>query len=165
LPPEAMAVLASSELVLVTKAMTRSTVHRPAWLDYVAVKRFDESGQVVGEARFLGLYTATAYTAAVAEIPQVRQPRAAGAGRAGVVPDSHAAKSLQSILDVYPRDELFQIDTATLTDTPSASCACRSASAPGCSCAATRLAASRRRRCLCHATATTPSCASKSAMN
>jgi glutamate dehydrogenase len=35
---------------------------------------------------------------------------------AGVVPDSHAAKSLQSILDVYPRDELFQIDTATLTE-------------------------------------------------
>ena len=116
LPPEAIALLASSELVLVTKAMTRATVHRPAWLDYVAVKRFDESGQVVGEARFLGLYTATAYTAAVGEIPQVRSRIAAVMEAAGVVPDSHAAKSLQSILDVYPRDELFQIDTATLTD-------------------------------------------------
>ncbi len=116
LPPEAVALLASSELVLVTKAMTRATVHRPAWLDYVAVKRFDENGQVVGEARFLGLYTATAYTAAVGDIPQVRSRIAAVMEAAGVVPDSHAAKSLQSILDVYPRDELFQIDTATLTD-------------------------------------------------
>ncbi len=116
LPPEAVALLESNELVLVTKAMTRSTVHRPAWLDYVAVKRFDEAGQVIGEARFLGLYTATAYTAAVSEIPQVRSRVAAVMAAAGVVPDSHAAKSLQSILDVYPRDELFQIDTPTLTE-------------------------------------------------
>jgi glutamate dehydrogenase len=116
LPPEAVALLDSSELVLVTKAMTRATVHRPAWLDYVAVKRFDEAGNVVGEARFLGLYTATAYTAAVGEIPQVRSRISAVMAAAGVVPDSHAAKSLQSILDVYPRDELFQVDTATLTE-------------------------------------------------
>jgi glutamate dehydrogenase len=116
LPPEAVALLESNELVLVTKAMTRATVHRPAWLDYIAVKRFDESGQVVGEARFLGLYTATAYLAPVGEIPQVRSRVAAVMAAAGVVPDSHAAKSLQSILDVYPRDELFQIDTATLTE-------------------------------------------------
>jgi len=116
LPPEAVALLESNELVLVTKAMTRATVHRPAWLDYVAVKRFDADGQVVGEARFLGLYTATAYLAPVSEIPQVRSRVAAVLAAAGVVPDSHAAKSLQSILDVYPRDELFQIDTATLTE-------------------------------------------------
>lgn len=116
LPPEAVALMESNELVLVTKAMTRATVHRPAWLDYVAVKRFDEAGQVIGEARFLGLYTATAYMAPVSEIPQVRSRVAAVMAAAGVVADSHAAKSLQSILDVYPRDELFQIDTATLTE-------------------------------------------------
>jgi glutamate dehydrogenase len=116
LPPEALALLESDELVLVTKAMTRATVHRPAWLDYIAVKRFDEAGNVIGEARFLGLYTATAYLAPVTEIPQIRSRVAAVMHAAGVVPDSHAAKSLQSILDAYPRDELFQIDTATLTE-------------------------------------------------
>ena len=116
LPPEAVALLESDELVLITKAMTRATVHRPAWLDYIAVKRFDEAGKVVGEARFLGLYTSTAYAAAVADIPQVRRRAADVIARAGVVPDSHAAKSLQSILDGYPRDELFQIDTATLSE-------------------------------------------------
>ena len=116
LPPEAVALLESNELVLVTKAMTRATVHRPAWLDYVAVKRFDADGQVIGEARFLGLYTAAAYVAPVSDIPQVRSRVAAVMAAAGVVPDSHAAKSLQSILDAYPRDELFQIDTATLTE-------------------------------------------------
>lgn len=116
LPPEAVALLESDELVLITKAMTRATVHRPAWLDYIAVKRFDDAGEVVGEARFLGLYTSTAYSAAVEDIPQVRRRAADVIANAGVVPGSHAAKSLQSILDDYPRDELFQIDTATLAE-------------------------------------------------
>ncbi len=96
--------------------MTRATVHRPAWLDYIAVKRFDDAGQVCGETRFLGLYTSTAYAASVADIPQVRQRVTQVMANAGVVPDSHAAKSLQSILEVYPRDELFQIDAATLSE-------------------------------------------------
>ncbi len=116
LPADAVALLDSDQLVLVTKAMTRATVHRPAWLDYVAVKRFDTSGQVVGEARFLGLYTSTAYSATVSEIPQVRLRVAEVMAAAGVVPESHAAKSLQAILDAYPRDELFQIDTPTLIE-------------------------------------------------
>ncbi len=116
LPPEAVALIESSELVLVTKAMTRATVHRPAWLDYIGVKRFDAAGQVIGEVRFLGLYTSTAYSAPVSEIPCVRRRAAQVMASAGVVPDSHAAKALQAILDAYPRDELFQIDAATLTD-------------------------------------------------
>ncbi|MBC3832310.1 NAD-glutamate dehydrogenase [Undibacterium amnicola] len=116
LPPEVVALIDSEETVLVTKAMTRATVHRPAWLDYIAVKRFNDAGEVIGESRFLGLYTSTAYSAPVSEIPQVRQRTAAVMSAAGVVPESHAAKALQSILDDYPRDELFQVDTATLTD-------------------------------------------------
>ena len=116
LPPEAVALIDKDDLVLVTKAMTRATVHRPAWLDYVAVKRFDQTGQVVGEYRFLGLYTSTAYAAAVSDIPRVRQRAAQVVAASGVVPDSHAAKALQSILDSYPRDELFQIDSTTLGD-------------------------------------------------
>jgi len=115
LPPEAVDLIDADDLVLVTKAMTRSTVHRPAWLDYVAVKRFDAHGKVTGEARFLGLYTASAYTAAVSDIPRVRKCAAAVMAHADVVPDSHAAKSLQSILEAYPRDELFQIDADTLS--------------------------------------------------
>ncbi len=116
LPPEAVALIDTDELVLVIKAMTRSTVHRPAWLDYIAVKRFNAQGQVCGETRFLGLYTSIAYSASVDEIPQVRQRASQVITRAGVVPESHAAKSLQSILEAYPRDELFQIDTDTLAE-------------------------------------------------
>ena len=116
LPSGAVALLESNELVLVTKAMTRATVHRPAWLDYIGVKRFDADGALVGETRFLGLYTSTAYSAPVSQIPRVRRLAAQVMHSAGVVPDSHAAKSLQAILDAYPRDELFQIDVVSLTE-------------------------------------------------
>jgi glutamate dehydrogenase len=116
LPPDALELLDKDQLVLVTKAMTRSTVHRPAWLDYLAVKRFNAAGQLVGEARFLGLYTSTAYSARVEDIPEVRRRAKNVMAAAGVLPDSHTAKSLQAIFGAYPRDELFQIDTATLTE-------------------------------------------------
>jgi glutamate dehydrogenase len=116
LPADALEFLDSDRLVLVTKAMTRSTVHRPAWLDCLTVKRFDDTGRVTGEARFLGLYTSKAYAARVGDIPQIRRHVADVMAAAGVLPESHAAKSLQSILTAYPRDELLQIDTATLID-------------------------------------------------
>src|SRR5829696_8097754 len=96
-------------LLTLTKANSRSTVHRPSYLDYVGVKRFDEDGRVIGERRFLGLYTHTAYRASPAEIPMLRRKVAAVLERAGFPPGSHNEKALLEILDTYPRDELFQI--------------------------------------------------------
>jgi len=116
LPTDALEFLDSDQLVLVNKAMTRATVHRPAWLDCLTVKRFGADGNVIGEARFLGLYTSKAYAAAVSDIPQIRRRAADVMAAVGVLPESHAAKSLQTILDDYPRDELFQVDTVTLID-------------------------------------------------
>ena len=49
--------LRSPELLIITKANHRSTVHRPGYLDYIGVKRFDARGRVIGEARILGLWT------------------------------------------------------------------------------------------------------------
>jgi glutamate dehydrogenase len=92
-----------------TKANSRSTVHRPSYLDYVGVKRFAPDGEVVGERRFLGLYTTAAYRAAADEIPVVRRKVEAVVARASLPSASHAEKALLEILDTYPRDELFQI--------------------------------------------------------
>jgi glutamate dehydrogenase len=95
--------------LVLTKANSRSTVHRPAYLDYVGVKRFGADGEVVGERRFLGLYTTAAYRAIAGEIPLVRRKVEAVVARAGFPPASHAEKALVEILDTYPRDELFQV--------------------------------------------------------
>src|SRR5215218_7881777 len=95
--------------LVLTKANSRSTVHRPAYLDYVGVKRFGADGDVVGERRFLGLYTTAAYRAAAGEIPVLRRKVEVVVARAAFQPASHAEKALVEILDTYPRDELFQI--------------------------------------------------------
>jgi glutamate dehydrogenase len=108
LPPEVKAYARRPELLVVTKSTSRSTVHRPGYLDYIAVKRFNAKGEVSGEDRFLGLFTSTAYSANPAEIPLLRRKIANVVARAGLQPGSHAGKALINILETYPRDELFQ---------------------------------------------------------
>jgi glutamate dehydrogenase len=118
LPPQARALArAAVPIVVVTKANTRSTVHRPGYTDYIGVKRYDARGAVIGEHRFLGLFTSTAYAARVAETPLLRGKVEAIAQRAGLAPGGHAAKALQHILETYPRDELFQISDDELYET------------------------------------------------
>ncbi len=117
LPPEVRAYARRPELLVVTKSTARCTVHRPGYLDYIAVKRFDEQGQVNGEDRFLGLFTSTAYSANPAEIPLLRRKVADVVARAKLAPGSHAGKALINILDTYPRDELFQTSTDELLHT------------------------------------------------
>ncbi|RVT49752.1 NAD-glutamate dehydrogenase [Rubrivivax albus] len=114
LPPEVRAQARQARVLLLTKANARSTVHRPGHLDYVGVKRFDASGQVVGERRFLGLFTSVAYSAKAVDIPLLRRKVAAVTARAGFVPRSHATKTLMTILEQFPRDELFQISVDDL---------------------------------------------------
>ncbi len=109
LPPAVRAYAHRPELLVITKSTSRSTVHRPGYLDYIAVKRFDASGNVCGEDRFLGLFTSTAYSANPADIPLLRRKTANVVAASGVEPGGHAAKALRNILVNYPRDELFQI--------------------------------------------------------
>ena len=117
LPPEVRAYARRPELLVITKATTRSTVHRPGYLDYIAVKRFDAAGNVCGEDRFLGLYTSTAYRTNPADIPLLRRKTANVVARSGVPPGGHAGKALLNILANYPRDELFQISEDDLLHT------------------------------------------------
>jgi glutamate dehydrogenase len=108
--PQAVRARALDPHVLnLTKANSRATVHRPAYLDYIGVKRFDAEGRVIGERRFLGLYTHTAYQASPRDIPILRRKVDAVLDRAGFPSDSHNHKALLEILESYPRDELFQI--------------------------------------------------------
>jgi glutamate dehydrogenase len=102
--------------LVLTKSNSRATVHRAAYLDYIGIKRFDAEGRVVGERRFLGLYTSVAYHAAPAGIPILRRKVAHVLARAAFLPNSHGAKTLNSILQQYPRDELFQTNDDELFD-------------------------------------------------
>src|ERR671916_146193 len=116
LPPEVRRLARRPNLLNLTKANSRSTVHRPSYMDYVGVKKFDESGNVTGERRFLGLYTFSAYNISVFEMPIVRRKVRYGMERSGFPDGSHNEKALVEILETYPRDELFQIAKEELFD-------------------------------------------------
>ena len=105
---------APDEALILTKASTRSTVHRNAYLDYVGIKRYAADGSVVGEHRFLGLYTAGAYNRTPRDIPLLRRKVDRLIEQAGIRPMSHDGKALLNIIETYPRDELFQADETTL---------------------------------------------------
>ncbi len=108
LPPLVRAKARDKVLLVLAKANSRATVHRSAYLDYVGVKLFDESGEVVGERRFLGLFSSAAYTESVTRIPVLREKAAQVLDRVGFEVHSHAGKALMDTLENYPRDELFQ---------------------------------------------------------
>ena len=107
--PETRKLARAPELLVLTKANSRATVHRPGYLDYVGVKRFDAKGLVIGEHRFLGLFTSAAYHKNPKEIPVLRRKVKNVLMRAGFDPNGHMGKALVTILEQYPRDELFQI--------------------------------------------------------
>ncbi|MBA2769588.1 MAG: NAD-glutamate dehydrogenase [Sporichthyaceae bacterium] len=117
LPPEVSERAREPQLVVITKANSRSTVHRPAYLDYVGIKTFDTSGRVVGERRFLGLFTSAAYNESIQRIPVLRRKAAEALSRSGFSATSHSGKDLLQILETYPRDELFQISVDDLEQT------------------------------------------------
>src|SRR5260370_22985401 len=89
LPAEVRARALEPQRLILTKANSRSTVHRASYLDYVAVKRVDTTGQVRGEYRFLGLYTHAAYHESITRVPVLRRKLASVLEAAGPTPDGH----------------------------------------------------------------------------
>ncbi len=117
LPAAIQAEAITPDPLILTKSSHRATVHRPGYMDTIAIKRFNTQGEVVGEHRFLGLYTSTAYSRDPRSIPLLRHKVQSVIDQARLRRGSHASKALAHILTTYPRDELFQVDTETLRQT------------------------------------------------
>ena len=106
--PPAVHFLESDQLVAITKSVAKSTVHRNVHMDIISVKRFDGRGSLIGEYRFLGLFTSMAYSITASNIPMMRRKVARVVDRTQFLAASHNAKALRHIVEHYPRDELFQ---------------------------------------------------------
>lgn len=104
------------ELLSFTKSTRKSRVHRPTYPDYISIKRFDALGKLAGEVRFLGLYTSAVYLHGATEIPVVRRKIQEVMRRSGLHCNGHDWKELQQILEIYPRDDLFQSSIEELFD-------------------------------------------------
>ncbi|WP_336030540.1 NAD-glutamate dehydrogenase [Geodermatophilus sp. FMUSA9-8] len=111
--PEAAGALGPA-LVTVTKADIRSTVHRRAWLDLVAVTLPGEDGGPTRQHRLVGLFPSTAAAAGVRDVPLVRRKVDEVVEGSGVPADSHTGKTLVGVLETLPRDELFQASAGEL---------------------------------------------------
>ncbi len=124
--PKSVSTLVSSEeaqkqinqrgLLILTKANALSTIHRDSHLDYIGVKVYNKKGNVIGEKRFLGLYTSVAYSRSPRYIPLLRQKVARVLEASNLRENSHAGKALLHTLENYPRDELIQSNLRELGD-------------------------------------------------
>lgn len=114
LTEEIGAFLAEPETLILAKATLMSRVHRRVACDYVGVKHFGDHGEVIGETRFLGLYTAEAYNESVLNIPLLRRRMERVLDILGVLPGSHNEKAISNIIEGWPRDELIQTKSETL---------------------------------------------------
>lgn len=101
-------------IAVVTKSNARSTVHRPAYMDLVTIKRFDQDGQLNGLHCFIGLFASTFYNTPPRDIPLLRKKVAEVIGGAGLSTMGHSEKALSNLLDTYPRDALFQVPAEEL---------------------------------------------------
>ncbi len=116
-PERTRAFLLEPALLAFSKSGTRSRVHRPAYPDYVGIRRFDADGNVIGEDGFLGLYTSRVYRQDATDIPVVRNKIAEVMEKSLFDPAGFDGKVLAHLLSTYPRDELFQIGTEELLQT------------------------------------------------
>jgi glutamate dehydrogenase len=106
--------LNTPEPLIIAKSTVVSRVHRRVRADYVGVKHYDASGRVIGETRFLGLFTAEAYLEPVRNVPVIRRRAEQVLAGFGGQEGGHSAKALAGILENWPRDELLQTDAPTL---------------------------------------------------
>ncbi len=94
-------------LLITSKTNALSSVHRRARMDYVGVKKLDDAGHVVGERRFIGLFTSRAYAEDAERIPILREKLRAILAEAGAIKGSHDYKEIITIFNSMPKEELF----------------------------------------------------------
>ncbi|WP_088328488.1 NAD-glutamate dehydrogenase [Lacimicrobium sp. SS2-24] len=114
LPVSAQQETLSDNPLILTKTNSKSRVHRPAYMDYIGIKEFDKQGNVVGEHRFIGLYSSAFYNAGAYEVPVLKDKIARMSNNSGFDKSSHAYKAFLNILETYPRDELIQANESEL---------------------------------------------------
>ncbi|MEM1390604.1 MAG: NAD-glutamate dehydrogenase domain-containing protein, partial [Pseudomonadota bacterium] len=101
--------LSEPEPLILAKATLRSRVHRRVDCDYIGVKSFDKNGRIIGETRYLGLYTSEAYNRSVRDIPLIRKRVTRVIEASGALKGTHNEKALSNIMERWPRDEMFQM--------------------------------------------------------
>ena len=114
LSPEFRARVAGGPLLITSKTNAESPVHRRARMDYIGIKKLDAEGRVVGEHRFIGLFTSQAFSEDAEKIPILREKLHEILAGAGAVKGSHDWKEIHTIFNSLPKEELFLTSAAEI---------------------------------------------------
>ncbi len=107
LPPAVLDRAMSGDLLLVDKTNALSPVHRHERMDYVGVRSVSRSGEIVGEARLLGLFTSKAYAERASETPMLHRKLRQVLDAEDLIEGSHDYKAAVTLFDSFPKEELF----------------------------------------------------------
>lgn len=103
--------------VYITRSDNLSKVHRGINMDCIRLKLFDNKGTAVGERRFLGLFTSTVYYQDARLIPIIRKKIEIVEKMSRFARGGHNNKALITIIQDFPRAELFHISEEDLYKT------------------------------------------------
>lgn len=117
LSPAHQAALLAPQIISFSKSGCRSSVHRPAYPDFITVRYVNKDGQVTGGRRFMGMFTSKVYSETPFSIPIVRNKVQEVMKRSGFESGGHNSKELRRIIEVFPRDELIHTDLDQLFNT------------------------------------------------
>ncbi|EEN85738.1 bacterial NAD-glutamate dehydrogenase [Rhodococcus erythropolis SK121] len=115
LPP--VADLPDRPLLVLTQGSFPATVHRAVYPYFVGVSILDDEGNIVGEHRFLGVFTVVAIHENVLAIPLIERRVREVIARAGVDLHSYSGQAMLEVIQSFPRTELFSSDAETLFET------------------------------------------------
>jgi glutamate dehydrogenase len=108
LPDDVRQRIEGGGLLIYSKTQAYSTVHRRARMDYIGVRKLNEAGEVVGEARLIGLFTSKAYMEPASKTPLLHHKLEQVIAAEDLIPGSHDYKAAVSLFESFPKDELFQ---------------------------------------------------------
>ncbi|WP_405180069.1 NAD-glutamate dehydrogenase [Nocardia sp. NBC_01377] len=107
-------------LLMLTQGLVPATVHRSVYPYFIGVADFDESGEVVGDHLFIGVFTVTAVHENVLDIPVIERRVRSVIEESGFDLDSFSGQAMLEVIQSFPRTELFSSDTETMRHTATA---------------------------------------------
>jgi glutamate dehydrogenase len=103
------------DLLIYSKTNRVSTVHRRARMDYIGVRRVSpEERIIVGELRMVGLFTSKAYMEPASRTPVLHRKLRQILQAEDLIEGSHDYKTVVTIFESFPKDELFAATTEEL---------------------------------------------------
>ncbi|WP_201584433.1 NAD-glutamate dehydrogenase [Psychrobacter jeotgali] len=114
LPANLKKLLTEPRVIMLSKSSRVSPIHRPVYMDFLGIHKFDDKGKLVGEYRFIGLFTSQAYQLSVQDIPLLREKSNQIMAMVDLPRDGHAYQKMKNIINSLPRDDLFQANVKEL---------------------------------------------------